>query len=198
MKLFELLKDQIDIEQVPFSDRGSRLLVYKEVGKSLLYIKLAERLMRLDPALEAHVHRPPFIWDLSLLNANGDVLDFNVDTSPSLLEFNTTIGKFELAFRDTTKLAFGLPDNSTSGIRFKVQTNRYSEITSRGKLKPIRFVSHATNGQIVQERITPEKDGHFVEILIQSNEDCTLQLHFSDEPKIDHGIPPLSEIRAET
>jgi putative isomerase len=40
----ELMKDRIDITKLPFSDRGSRLLIFQESGKSRLYVKLAERL----------------------------------------------------------------------------------------------------------------------------------------------------------
>ena len=77
MRLYDLLRNQIDIVQVPFSDRGVRILVYKEQDESRLYVKLAERLTCLDPALEAHINRPPFIRDLSLLGLDGHPLAFS-------------------------------------------------------------------------------------------------------------------------
>ena len=195
MFLNTLLQNQIDISQVPFSDRGSRLLIFREADESRLYIKLAERLMELDPALEAYVHRPPFIQDLNLLGPNGDVLDFSIDTSPALLELKSQIGKFELAFRDETTLAFGLPDNSTSGIRFKVQSDRYQVTAPDGESYPIRHVVHGTNGSIVKEQITPVNDGHIVEVLVRGDEDCTLQLHIDDKIFACNEIPPFSAIR---
>lgn len=193
--LLELLKDQIDITQVPFSDRGSRLLVFKQKYESRLYVKLAERLMELDPALEAHVHRPPFIRDLSLLGPNGEVLDFQLEPSPAVLGFETGTGRFELAFRDEQTLAFGLPANSICGIRFEVQAEHYQVVDASGEPCPIRIVSYATNGVIIKDQTTPAKEGHIVEIMIQSNEDCTLQLHISRDPLAGAEIPPFSAIR---
>jgi len=54
-----LLRNQIDITKVPFSDRGSRILVFQHAELSALYIKLAERLLALDPGLEliSNAHR---------------------------------------------------------------------------------------------------------------------------------------------
>ena len=62
----ELLRNQIDITRVPFSDRGSRLLVYQSPGQSRLYVKLAERIADLEPGIDAYMRRPPFIRDLVL------------------------------------------------------------------------------------------------------------------------------------
>ena len=149
--MYNLLRNEIDITQVPFSDRGSRLLIFKEKDESRLYLKLAERLTGLDPALEAHVHRPPFIRDLSLLGPNGKELDFSLETSPALLEFNTAAGKFELVFQNESTLAFGLPAHSISGIKFTVQTEGYRVVDPNGNSRPVRTVSYATNGVFVND-----------------------------------------------
>ena len=196
MMLVNLLKNQIDIVQVPFSDRGSRLMVYKEKNRSRLYIKLAERLMKLDPDLEAHLHRPPFIQDLSLLGPNGEVLDFSIETSPGLLEFKTSVGKFGLAFRDETTLAFGLPPNTTSGISFKVRTDRYQVMEASRESHPIRHVSSSTNGVILKDRTVSVDEGEIVEIFVRTNANCTLQLHISDRAVSTDVVPPFSVIRA--
>ena len=61
----ELLKNNIDIREVPFSDRGSRLLVYQSAHKHCLYIKLAERLYFLDSQIESYLKRPAiYPWTL--------------------------------------------------------------------------------------------------------------------------------------
>lgn len=194
--MLDLLRNKIDITQVPFSDRGSRLLVFKEEGDSLLYIKLAERLMALDPALEAHVHRPAFIRDLCLLGPNGEALSFSLETSPALLEFKTTAGKFELAYQGEATLAFGLPAHSTSGIRFTVQTELYQMKDSSGWIHPVRMVSYSTNGGFVRNKTTPTAGGEIVEILVRSEEDCTLQLHITEKAGARDGVSPFSAIRA--
>ena len=54
------LHNHIDITRVPFSDRGSRVLVFRYPFQSGLYIKLAERLTHLEPDIEAYLRRPAF------------------------------------------------------------------------------------------------------------------------------------------
>jgi len=48
-----LLRNHIDTTRVPFSDRGSRLLLFRYPDKNAFYIKLAERLTQLDDNNEA-------------------------------------------------------------------------------------------------------------------------------------------------
>ena len=51
-----LLKNHIDITKVPFSDRGSRLLVFKYLDRHQLYIKLAERLIQVNRPGKLRIH----------------------------------------------------------------------------------------------------------------------------------------------
>lgn len=64
------LRNRIDISRVPFSDRGSRILLCQQDEQPRLTFRLAERLVDLHPGLETHraradvflvgglVHRP--------------------------------------------------------------------------------------------------------------------------------------------
>ena len=70
--LLSLLRNKIDIKKVPFSDRGSRLLVMQNEDSSGFYVKLAERLTTIQPDIEAYLQRPPFIQDLYLLDEHGE------------------------------------------------------------------------------------------------------------------------------
>jgi putative isomerase len=69
-----LLQNMIDVTRVPFSDRGSRLLLFKDPEQSCLFVKLAERLTSLETGLEAHLRRSPFIQDLNLIDESGQPL----------------------------------------------------------------------------------------------------------------------------
>ncbi len=60
MPYLELLKNHIDITQIPFSDRDSRLLIFQMPGQSRLYVKLADRLTGIEPGIESYLTRPPF------------------------------------------------------------------------------------------------------------------------------------------
>lgn len=190
-----LLRNQIDITQVPFSDRGSRLLVNQYPGQSRLYIKLAERLIRLEPGLETYLQRPPFIQDLCLVNNTGDVLDFEIATSAEMLEFQTGIGVFRLVFQDTETLTFGLPPNISGGLRFHVQTELHRRSGTGGELKHIRNLAYATNGKIVKNEVSTDGNGRVVEFIIQADDDCAITLHFSNQDDLSHPILPFSVAR---
>nr|MBC8253601.1 hypothetical protein [Ardenticatenia bacterium] len=114
---FSLLRNHIDISHVPFSDRGSRLLVFQAADKSRLLVKLAERLTEIQPDIEAYRHRPPFISDLCLLDEKWQALEFEVESYPHALVFRTRLGDFGLVFQDRHTLAFGLPPQVTAGLR---------------------------------------------------------------------------------
>lgn len=116
-----LLRNHIDFTRAPFSDRGSRLLVFQEPGKSRLMVKLVERLVSLDPDIEAYLHRPPFIRDLALVDENGEALEFETMSHPNVLYFRTRLGEFGLVFQDRRTISIGLPPQVKAGVRFHVQ-----------------------------------------------------------------------------
>ena len=126
-----LLRNQIDIKKVPFSDRGSRLLVLQDKESPCLSVKLAERLTAIQPDIEAYLRRPPFIQDFYLLDEDGEVLDFNLITYPHIVYLQTRVGDFALVFQDEKTIALGLPPQSKAGIRFHVQP-QFWETTEGG------------------------------------------------------------------
>jgi putative isomerase len=171
-----LLRNRIDICQVPFSDRGSRLLVFQEPGQPRLFIKLAERLTTIEPGLETYLRRPPFIRDLILVDEEGRPLDFTVTSHPHVLYLNTLFGEFGLVFQDHRTLSIGLPPNTQTGIRFHVSPQFWKEIPKGGEFKSIRNLAYASNGDPVVNRIVPEEGGYLVEFIIQSGEDSAITI----------------------
>ena len=95
--LLNLLKNRIDIRRVPFSDRGSRLLTFREPDEARLFIKLAERLTEIQPDIETYLRRPPFIRDLRLIDQTGATSDLELTIYPHMLRLQTRIGDFESA-----------------------------------------------------------------------------------------------------
>lgn len=180
--LLRLLKDQIDITQVPFSDRGSRLLIYQHLDKSALYIKLAERLIKVEPGIESYLKRPPFIEDLRFIDEQGNSLDFQTSTSPEMLTFRTRAGDFRLVFQDESTLAFGLPDNKTIGMRFRIRPVHWHGTDSGGTLSHVRdAVYRMNNGKVVKNQVRTDKHGHIVEFTVQADEDCSVTIHIGDD-----------------
>lgn len=182
-----LLRDQIDIKHVPFSDRGSRLLVYKHTDKSALYIKLAERLIKVEPGIESYLHRPPFLDDLHLIDEQGNQLDFKTTSSPEMLTLQTRAGDFQLVFQDETTLALGLPRHKPAGIRFQIRPTHWHKTDSGGAFKQVHDAKYSVfNGTVTSNQVRGSEDSILVEFIVQADEDCAIMLHIGD----DESPPP--------
>ena len=195
-QFLNLLKSQIDITHVPFSARGSRLLVYQEPGQSRLLVRLAERLTCLDPDPEAYLRRLPFIHNLAFVDEAGAPLEFKRDTSPDVLCFQTRIGEFKVAFQDNHTLAIGLPPGMAAGIRFHVNPDMRFKFDTGGEIKSVRNFAYRTNGQVLKNHTAPEEDGYSIEFLVRADEDCTVTFHISSSFELQHQPLPFSEITA--
>src|SRR5512143_998528 len=189
----ELLRNHIDITRVPFSDRGSRLLVYQSPAQSALYIKLAERIADLEPGIDAYMRRPAFIRDLVFVDENGEVLDFEITSSPDVVRFRTRIGEFGMVFQEPRILAFGLPPRVTAGIRFNVLPEFRLQTESGGELKGIRNIGYSTNGELLKNEITPERGGYTIECIVRAGEDAAISLHVSSKNNVHHETAPFSQ-----
>lgn len=187
-----LLHNQIDITKVPFSDRGSRLLVFKDITKNRLYVKLAERLIGLDPDIEAYLQRPAFIRNLAFVNQDGQEIPFEIITRPDVIHFRTGLGDFGLVFQDNKTLSFGLPNNVMAGIRFTVAPHVWQINESGGTLKSVRNLAYASNAEIISNQIKPEEGGYCVEFIINSGIDSTITLTIRDSNDLQHEVLPFS------
>ncbi|MDY0018493.1 MAG: trehalase family glycosidase [Anaerolineae bacterium] len=189
-----LLRNRIDITHVPFSDRGSRLLVFQDPDRSTLFIKLAERLTTLQPDIDAYRLRPPFIRNLELIDEKGAALSFEVVSYPHVLYFHTTAGDFGLTFQDGQTLALGLPADKTVGVRFLVSPQFWEERPNGGVFRAIRGLAYATNGETAHNHIYPDIQGSYkVEFIIQAHSDTTIVLHIGDNPSQEQEIRPFFE-----
>ena len=187
-----ILRNHINIKRVPFSDRGSRLLVFQTPDRSRLLVKLAERLTELQPDIEAYLRRPPFIHDLCLVDEKGEVLDFTVVSYPDVLYFHTRLGDVRLVFQDKRTLAFGFPPQVTAGLRFHVSPQFWERTESGGTFKAIRNLAYASNGEPVQNRITPEQGGYTVEFIVRASDDCAIALTVQESPNLSLDVLPFS------
>jgi len=190
------LHNHIDIAHVPFSDRGSRLLVFRYPFQSGLYIKLAERLTRLEPDIEAYLHRPPFIQDLQLIDADGFQLDFEVTTSPYCLRLHTRLGDFELVFQDQQTLAFGLPAGVVCGLRFRAFPQYWRSTPQGGKFMSVRNLLYSTTGEVEDNRIMPVEGGYEVDFVVKAGEDSTMSIGIYPTERIASPPRQFSELRA--
>jgi hypothetical protein len=185
VSLLKLLQNQIDITRVPFSDRGSRLLVYQHADGSSLYIKLAERLISIEPGIESYLHRPPFIDDLCFIDEQGKLLDFKTVTSPEMLHFQSRIGDFCLVFQDLSTLAFGLPDYATAGIRFRIRPTHWHKTDCGGELKYVRNAMYSlNNGKVIANQMRADGDNFIVEFIVQAEQDSSITIGIGDDSSL--------------
>ncbi len=189
----DLLKNHIDITKVPFSDRGSRLLIFRQQGENRLQLKLAERLTTLEPDIEAYLRRPPFIQDMELIDEHGEQLEFDLLTYPHILHFHTRLGDFSLVFQDRRTITFGLPTGVTAGLRLLVSPQYLHTSATGGTLRAARNLSYASNADVVSNTITPMGTGYQVEFIVKAGADSAiaLKIHPLDDSII--AVLPFSE-----
>lgn len=160
------LRDRIDITKVPFSSRGSRLLIYRQQEADALCVKFAERLKTLETGLEAHRHRPPYIDDLMLLDEKGAPLSFKLTTYPHALFFETSIGVFKLILVASESIMIAVPDGRTAGIRMRVD----------GRYDTIKILHVHTHGGWVKQECRPGEGETVHEYIIRAGESIALTI----------------------
>jgi putative isomerase len=192
----ELLKDRIDITRVPFSDRGSRLLVFKHADQDRLYVKLAERLTSIQPGLDTYRFRPPFIQDLSFTDEEGMPLTYHLTTYPHALTFQTRLGVFTLAFHRGDTLAIGLPEGVTAGIRFRVSTQMWQRMEDGGSLMAIRNLAYRTTGRILRNELGMEREAYAVDFCVEGGDSVAVHLNVRDDLRLDSKPTRFSETLA--
>ncbi|HLF75722.1 MAG TPA: trehalase family glycosidase [Anaerolineales bacterium] len=149
------LKDRINLREIPFSERGSRLLVFQ--ADQHLKIRLAERWFKREGQLAAYRKRPPLIDQWVFTDGEGNPLKLGVTTYPHRIDFETRIGTFTLAFVDPETLLITLPSTQCT-IKFnanldKIQTDRRGGVLRlTGDIR--RNVAYTTNARIVSHVTT--------------------------------------------
>lgn len=190
--MLDYLHNKIDICRVPFSDIGSRLLVFQVLGQSEIYIKLAERLTGIEPGLGTYKERPPFIQELKFLNEDGIKIDFVTISSPEILKFETSSGLFGLTFQDTETIAIGVPENKISGIQFLVN-HTYKKFTPQGgEIKKIKNFAYKTKAKIIQNDVQTLPDGELITLILEAGKDDCILLRISGDDDLSLEVLPFS------
>jgi putative isomerase len=188
-----VLRNRIDITRVPFSDRGSRLLVFKYPDRDHLYVKLAERLTAIQPGLETYLFRPPYIQDLCFVDAEGMPLTYHLTSYPHALFFQTRLGVFTLAFHRGDTLAIGLPSGVPAGIRFRVSTQMWQRSDDGGSLRAVRNLAYRTNGHVLKNELGLEREAYLVEFVVEGGDDVAIHMNIRGDLQLDGEPAPFSE-----
>src|SRR5512147_2949376 len=146
-----LLKNRINLRQIPFSERGSRLLLFQE--NDHFAVRLAERWLKSAGKLSAYRQRPPIIEDWTFTDANGNALPCQVTTYPHCVEIHTPLGVFTLTFLDSETLFVALPP-ARCGMSFRARLDQVSTDRRGGILRLTgnirRNMAYTTNAPILE------------------------------------------------
>ncbi len=194
----ELLKNRIDIRSIPFSDRGSRLLVYLTPDGESLYIRLAERLVHLQSDVEAYLKRPPFISDLRLTGDGGEPIELHPESNPYALSFPHGDGNVELIFQSANTIAFSVPKNSRLGLSFQVSPLYWTQTQDGGAFKGVKNLHYETNGQVEVNEIFPDQGGYRVKFVVSGGEDDMIKLSIGENGETFEPTAPFSSALAAT
>jgi len=167
-----LLKNRINLRQIPFSERGSRLMVFR--SNHHLTVRLAERWFKREGQLAAYRRRPPLIDQWVFTDGDGNPLEFDLTTYPHRVDCVTKIGTFTLTFVDTETLLLALP-SAQCGVKFDANLDM-AQIDRRGGVLRLtgdirRNVAYTTNARITQNKATPiTKDDQAIHLLVDATE----------------------------
>ena len=192
----EMLRNRIDLDGIPFTDRGSRLMVLRN-GEGLA-IRLAERWIKRDNELTAYRDRPSIVAGLQFTDDQGLPLPSTLTTYPHCVLAETRIGTFRLVFVDTETLLISLPA-APCGLSFRAfldqaQTDRRGEVLRlTGGIR--RNMAYTTNARLLRDEITRNGDEeHQIRIMMDASEGGrSVLINITPRLGFNRWVPPAEE-----
>ena len=190
-----LLKNRINLRNIPFSERGSRMMVIQ--SNQHLAVRLAERWYEADQQLEGYLQRAPLIEDWGLTDDDGQPLELAVETYPHRVNLQTRVGAFTLIFHDDETLLLTLPPGR-HGLKFRARLDRAHPDRRGGILRLTgsiqRSVAYTTNARIVQNQIEPiGSEGQRVSLILESDGSAVLSLNITPRLGFNRYLPPADQ-----
>ncbi len=155
-----LLRDRVDLEHIPFTDRGSRLLVsWRPNG---LAVRLAERWFKAHGSLSGYRERPAILDGWTFTDHRGRQLAARRTTWPHRVDLETRRGLFSMVFVDPETILVALPPGR-NGLELRVRAVR-GQVDRRGGVLATddvvrRRICYTTNARVRDGRIEPADDG---------------------------------------
>ncbi len=167
-----LLKNRINLRQIPFSERASRLLLFR--SNQHFTIRLAERWFKLQGQLAAYRERPPLIDHWVFTDGEGNPLEISLTTYPHRLDCSTRVGIFSLTFVDVETLLITLPP-CRCGIKFDANLDNVRPDRRGGVLRLTgdirRNVAYTTDAHILKDdAISLDARNQSVRLLLDASE----------------------------
>lgn len=187
MSAIDRLHNRIDLVNIPFTDRGTRLLIFREEHQ--LSIRLAERWTKWEREVGHYRQRPPIIDQFTILDEAGVAQAIEVETWPHMLTLKTPLGAFDWVFVDAETLLIRLPAGRC-GFQFKTMAE-HGQIDRRGGvLRGKRNVAYTTNARIVGNQIAALADDSLhVRFAVVANAGDVLLLNITPRLAFNRSLP---------
>lgn len=194
MSAIEHLRNRITLTNIPFTDRGSRILLFRR--ENALFIKLAERWVKHEAEVGHYRKRPPFIDSFELLDAQSSVQTLQTETYPHVVHLHTAIGTLSWAFQDPETLIADLPEG-TFTLRFSAHAQRFETNRRGGTLFGRRNTAYTTNARVVHQTVTAlEGENVQVELTLSAEHGNALVVHITPDIKFNRTVPSPSAVIA--
>ena len=195
----QLLRNRVNLTQIPFSERGSRLMVFR--SDDHLAVRLAERWFKVSHALSGYRQRPPIIEEWAFTDGDGQPLKLEIETFPHRLNIGTRAGDFTLIYLDAETFLLTLPAGRC-GVSFranldKAQTDRRGGVLGlTGDIR--RNIAYPTNARIIRNSVEPiGADAQRITLGFDSPGGKTLLINVTPRLGFNRSIPePQAAIEA--
>ena len=173
--MLELLKNRIDLVQIPFTDMESRFLLFYSQG----YFRLC--LAEYETPLE----KTTVISAWSFIDEVGKLLDCAITSYPDRLECQTSQGVFRITFADPETLLVALPPGDV-GMNFKIHSHKV-DVDAQGFVCKVQqprelFLSCTTDARVLEQKVTEVDTEQEIKLLLESRDDNQFLLHIAEKP----------------
>jgi len=193
------LRGRITLETIPFSERGSRLLVFRDACR--LDIRLAERWAKWEAEVGNYRQRAPIVDNITFTDEDNTSLDFGFTAYPHAVYFKTRCGEFALAFVDEETLYLKMPAGRV-GLTFRVYATQGRTDRRGGEFKgdpehrrTHRNVAYSTNARIISNMIEPDSKGYLrVQLLVDADAESGLVLNITPRLGLNRAVPRAEQV----
>jgi len=192
MSALERLHNWITLNGVPFTERGARLLLFREENK--LAVRLAERWVKWENKVGHYRKRPPFIENFTFCDEQGTPLDITADTYPHRVDITTAVGVFVWTFMDTETLLVKLPAGRF-GLNFIVRVDKGMTDWRGGVMRGVRSLAYTTSATILENAVS-QSEGEFmaVRLMLEASEGDCLMLNITPRLGFNRSIPDANAV----
>ncbi len=190
--LIDVLRNRIDLTNIPFSDRGSRILIFRRDDQ--LSIRLAERWVKQESVVGHYRQRVPIIDQFVFTDAQAQPTPFTIESDAYRVEFTTSVGRFTLVYLDAETLLIKLPSGKF-GVKFDAMCDSGKVDRRGGVLRGVRSVAYTTNATVTKNEIDSSIDHHEqVDLRLDAREGDVLLLNITPRLGFNRSIPDADTV----